>query len=107
MAVKLLRCVYCAREFSFTETEQQYFSEKGYEEPKRCPTCRGRKKENSRDEHDNNGNRREAGNQKNRYYHVSCFACGTQTTIYYRPSPERPALCSGCNQGSYRKRRRF
>ncbi len=104
MPVRLLRCVYCSREFSFTETEQKYFGERGYEEPKRCPTCRGKTKQKE-EEHQKNlhGN----GNQKTRYYRVSCFSCGAQTTIYYRPTPDRPALCSGCNQGSYRKRRRF
>jgi CxxC-x17-CxxC domain-containing protein len=41
-----LDCVQCEKEFNFTAGEQEYFGERGFSEPKKCPDCRkaGRKK---------------------------------------------------------------
>ena len=42
---KTLVCVDCARTFTRTAGEQEYFAEKGFTElPKRCPDCRREKK---------------------------------------------------------------
>ncbi|QZY55985.1 zinc-ribbon domain-containing protein [Crassaminicella profunda] len=41
MADKTLVCQDCGKEFVFTEGEQEFFKEKGFEsEPKRCVECR-------------------------------------------------------------------
>lgn len=41
MADKTLVCQDCKKEFVFTEGEQEFFKEKGFEsEPKRCIECR-------------------------------------------------------------------
>lgn len=41
MADKTLVCQDCKKEFVFTEREQEFFKEKGFEsEPKRCMECR-------------------------------------------------------------------
>jgi predicted RNA-binding Zn-ribbon protein involved in translation (DUF1610 family) len=46
MADKTLVCVDCGNEFVFTEGEQNFYREKGFEnEPKRCPECRKQKKQ--------------------------------------------------------------
>lgn len=37
---KLLTCLDCGREFTFTLGEQRYFWTKGLSEPKRCKECR-------------------------------------------------------------------
>ena len=42
---KTLVCVDCHREFVFEAGEQQFFADKGFAHPpKRCPSCRLRKK---------------------------------------------------------------
>ncbi|MBU3114502.1 zinc-ribbon domain-containing protein [Clostridium lacusfryxellense] len=50
MADKILVCSDCGKEFVFTEGEQEFYKEKGFEnEPKRCPDCRRlRKQQNSK-----------------------------------------------------------
>ncbi|KRQ86279.1 hypothetical protein ABG79_01902 [Caloramator mitchellensis] len=49
MADKKLNCVDCGKEFVFTEGEQAFYKEKGFEnEPKRCPDCRRAKKAEKR-----------------------------------------------------------
>lgn len=39
-----LVCVGCQDEFEFTERDQEFYEEKGYTPPKRCKTCRAKKK---------------------------------------------------------------
>ena len=49
MADKNLNCKDCGSEFVFTEGEQQFYAEKGFEnEPTRCKDCRAAKKNQSR-----------------------------------------------------------
>ncbi|NEZ45794.1 cytochrome C551 [Clostridium niameyense] len=46
MADKNLVCSDCGNEFVFTEGEQEFYKEKGFEnEPKRCPECRKARKQ--------------------------------------------------------------
>ena len=37
-------CRDCNQEFTFTEGEQQFFAERGFSEPTRCPDCRRKRK---------------------------------------------------------------
>lgn len=49
MADKTLTCKDCGSEFVFTEGEQQFYAEKGFEnEPTRCKDCRAAKKNQNR-----------------------------------------------------------
>ena len=55
MADKTLVCKDCNSEFTFTEGEQQFYAEKGFQnEPQRCPACRQARKQQRRS---NSGNR--------------------------------------------------
>lgn len=46
MADRTLKCKDCGQDFIFTEGEQAFYKEKGFEnEPQRCPTCRKAKKQ--------------------------------------------------------------
>ncbi len=40
MPDKTIKCVECGTEFNFSEGEQAYYAERGYQEPKRCKDCR-------------------------------------------------------------------
>lgn len=41
MADKIIVCKDCGAEFTFTEGEQEFYKEKGFEnEPQRCVECR-------------------------------------------------------------------
>lgn len=54
MADKVLNCKDCGTEFIFSEGEQAFYKEKGFEnEPQRCPDCRRAKKQ----QRNNNSNR--------------------------------------------------
>lgn len=43
-----IRCRDCGLDFTFTEGEQQWYQERGYYYPSRCPTCRRYRKLNQR-----------------------------------------------------------
>ena len=46
MADRTLVCKDCGEEFTFTEGEQEFFKEKGFEnDPVRCPSCRKARKQ--------------------------------------------------------------
>ena len=46
MADKNLTCKDCGKDFLFTEGEQNFYKEKGFEnEPQRCPECRAARKQ--------------------------------------------------------------
>lgn len=46
MADKTLKCKDCGNDFVFTEGEQAFYKEKGFEnDPVRCPNCRRSKKQ--------------------------------------------------------------
>ena len=45
MPDKIITCKDCGVEFAFTEGEQAFYKEKGFEnEPLRCPGCRKKRK---------------------------------------------------------------
>jgi len=39
-----LQCIQCRKDFIFEAGEQAFYREKGFSEPKRCPTCRKQNK---------------------------------------------------------------
>lgn len=43
-ADKTLACRDCGTEFVFTVGEQEFFAQKGFSEPNRCPACRAARK---------------------------------------------------------------
>lgn len=63
MADKTLVCKDCNADFIFTEGEQAFYKEKGFEnEPQRCPDCRRAKKQQRNDDRGFSG-----GNRNNRW----------------------------------------
>lgn len=62
MPDKTLICKDCNAEFVFTEGEQAFYQEKGFQnEPQRCPSCRQAKKQQRRNS-GGGGNRGFGGN---------------------------------------------
>ena len=43
METKIITCVQCENEFEFSIVEQKNFRERGFDPPKRCPSCRKKK----------------------------------------------------------------
>lgn len=45
MADLTIKCKDCGNEFVFTEREQEFYKEKGFNDPVRCPECRQKRKQ--------------------------------------------------------------
>jgi hypothetical protein len=54
-----LQCAECGAIFEFSAEEQEFYAQKGYSSPKRCPECRARRKAQN--------NNRNGGYREKRY----------------------------------------
>ena len=84
---KTLVCRDCEQEFTFTTGEQEFYLSHGLQnEPSRCPECRAARRRD-----------RSGGyNQPRQMHTVVCADCGSETTVPFKPSEERPVYCKEC-----------
>ena len=89
---KVLTCIDCGAEFTFTAGEQLFFYDKQFKnEPKRCKSCKSRRvavlssSPISREGHNSRVETR-----------ATCCQCGKQTTVPFRPTQGRPIFCREC-----------
>ncbi len=86
---KTLVCADCGAEFTFSAEDQEFHSGRGYQDPKRCPTCRqARRAERGGGYGDSRGERV--------MYDVVCSSCGTQTQVPFEPRLDKPVYCDEC-----------
>mgnify|MGYP001080727786 CR=1 FL=1 len=92
MPDKTLTCRDCAREFTFTASEQEFFAQKGFtNEPGRCPECRAaRKAQNS------GGSSSYGGRSERQMFPAVCAECGKDTMVPFQPRTDKPVYCSDC-----------
>ncbi|MTV49796.1 zinc-binding protein [Heliobacillus mobilis] len=84
---KLLICKECGSEFTFSTSEQEDFSVKGYtNSPGRCGACRESRKARIG---------KQALISQTRYPSV-CAECGSQTTVPFKPLGHKPIYCCNC-----------
>jgi CxxC-x17-CxxC domain-containing protein len=95
---KSLQCADCGATFTFTASEQEFFSSKGYtNEPKRCPTCRQKRK----DERYGGGS-----SGRRQMFPAKCAECGKDTEVPFEPREGKPVYCSDCyNKNRVNKQR--
>jgi CxxC-x17-CxxC domain-containing protein len=92
---KVLKCVDCSTDFTFTVGEQLFFRDKQFRnEPKRCKSCKTRIKRVSVFPSVPLGNKPLKIETR-----ATCSQCGKDTTVPFRPSQGRPVLCRDCFQG--------
>ena len=89
---RMLTCVECGQEFTFTADDQDFHARKGYQEPKRCPNCRAARRQS------NGGGRGGGGGgfSSRPMYDAVCDNCGTTTQVPFLPRQDRPVYCSDC-----------
>jgi CxxC-x17-CxxC domain-containing protein len=108
MADKTLTCRDCGATFTFTEGEQEFYAQKGFSEPTRCPDCRAAKKaaRNSGggygDSYGNGGGYGSYGGgggysrPERTMTQVICANCGKETEVPFVPRGDKPVYCSDC-----------
>jgi len=83
---RTLTCSDCGNAFTFTAGEQEFHASKGFSnEPRRCPDCRGARREGGR-----------AGGGAREMFTATCGSCGKPARVPFEPRGDRPVYCSDC-----------
>ncbi|MFA5507317.1 MAG: zinc-ribbon domain containing protein [Vulcanimicrobiota bacterium] len=110
---RYIDCVDCGDEFVFTVSEQEFNESKGFtNDPKRCKPCRQARKAGGgggsrggpRPGGGGGGGGRPSGGRPGgggrggdrEMFDAVCAACGQDTKVPFRPSPNRDVFCSDC-----------
>ncbi|MCX6639452.1 MAG: zinc-ribbon domain containing protein [bacterium] len=89
-----IKCATCGREFIFTAREQEFFSSKGFKEPRHCRECRQLRK-HDQEKHPAEGVTTGAQPPKNAHK-VVCAQCQRETFVPFKPITGKPVLCKDC-----------
>jgi len=98
-ADKILGCADCGQDFTFTGAEQAFYAEKGFTEPRRCPSCRASRKAARGD--GGGYEARPAGPRE--MFSATCSSCGREAQVPFQPTGSKPVYCSDC----FRQRRAY
>ena len=97
---RTLTCSDCQSEFTFTASEQDFYAEKGFSEPRRCPSCRAAKKaarEGGSSYGDSYGSGRSSYSSGPReMFSATCSSCGREARVPFNPTSGKPVYCSDC-----------
>jgi len=106
MQDKTLTCRDCGTNFTFTEGEQDFYAQKGYSEPGRCPDCRAAKKATRNgggygygDSYSGSSGYSSSGGYgrtERVMTQVVCSNCGKDTEVPFVPRGDKPVYCSDC-----------
>jgi CxxC-x17-CxxC domain-containing protein len=100
---RTLTCSDCGQGFVFTESEQQFYADRGFTEPRRCPSCRAARKaqqgSNSSGGYGAGGGYRGGGSYNRgprEMFDVTCSSCGKATQVPFSPTQGKPVYCNEC-----------
>ena len=93
---KNLTCADCSQEFVFTASEQDFYAQRGFTEPRRCPSCRASRKaaRGSNGGGGGGGYGRDRGPRE--MFAATCSSCGREAQVPFRPTSGKPVYCSDC-----------
>jgi len=107
---KTLTCSDCNQSFTFTASEQDFYAERGFTEPRRCPSCRSARKAQRGDSggssYSSGGGGGYGASSGGGYggssrgpremFAATCSSCGQETQVPFRPTSGKPVYCSAC-----------
>ena len=101
---RTLTCSDCRQEFAFTASEQQFYADRQFTEPRRCPACRALRKasrgESSGSGYGNGGGYgggySGGGYGQREMFTATCDSCGREARVPFRPTGAKPVYCSDC-----------
>lgn len=85
-----ITCQDCGTEFIFSADEQEFYATKGFDAPKRCPSCRAARKA----ERGGGGGGGRGGPRE--LFPAVCAECGKDTEVPFEPRGDRPVYCRDC-----------
>ena len=99
---RTLSCADCRQEFVFTASEQQFYADRQFSEPRRCPSCRASRKASRGNGGSSSGGYSGGGSGggydrgPREMFSATCSSCGREAQVPFRPSGEKPVYCSDC-----------
>lgn len=114
---KVLTCSDCGQEFTFTGSEQQFYADRGFTEPRRCSSCRAARKASRGDSQGGGGyDSGYSGGSGGGYggggggyggggggsrgpremFSATCSSCGREAQVPFKPNGMKPVYCSDC-----------
>jgi CxxC-x17-CxxC domain-containing protein len=104
---KNLTCADCGQQFVFTASEQDFYAQRGFTEPRRCPSCRASRKaaRNSTGGGSSYGGGYGGGGgysaggyerAPREMFSATCSNCGREAQVPFRPTSGKPVYCSDC-----------
>jgi CxxC-x17-CxxC domain-containing protein len=95
---KALTCADCGQEFAFTASEQQFYADRQFSEPRRCPSCRAIRKASRGDGGGYTGGGNGGGYDRGprEMFSATCASCGREAQVPFRPTGSKPVYCSDC-----------
>ncbi len=85
---RVLKCINCGTDFTFTAGEQMFFHDKQFKnEPRHCKNCKSKRASSYTPmvHASQNAPRVET--------RTSCSQCGKDTTVPFKPTQGRPVFC--------------
>ncbi len=102
---RTLTCADCRQEFVFTASEQQFYADRQFSEPRRCASCRASRKASRGGNGSSTGGYSSSGYSGGGYdrgpremFSATCSSCGREAQVPFRPSGDKPVYCSDCFQ---------
>ena len=95
---KVLVCADCGQQFVFTASEQDFYAQRGFSEPKRCSACRAARKLARPEGGASQGGYGSGGYDRGprQMYPATCSKCGRSTEVPFQPTTGKPVYCSDC-----------
>jgi CxxC-x17-CxxC domain-containing protein len=120
---RVITCADCGQSFTFTASEQQFYSDRGYSDPRRCSSCRAQRKSERSGQSGgygaggssysggtsygggsssygtgfgNGGGGYRGDRPQREMFEATCSACGKTARVPFRPSSGKPVYCNDC-----------
>ena len=108
---RTLTCADCGQEFVFTASEQQFYADRGFSDPRRCRSCRAQRKSQmgSGESSSTGGGYANSGGygggaggggfrerRPREMFEATCSNCGKPAMVPFRPTSGKPVFCDEC-----------
>ena len=99
-----LTCANCGNPFTFSADDQAFHASRGYQAPKRCPTCRAERRSQSGGGGSYGGGGGGYSDRPRReMFSATCSRCGREALVPFQPRGDKPVYCSDCYQPAPRR----
>jgi CxxC-x17-CxxC domain-containing protein len=93
---RTLTCAECNSEFVFSADDQEFHAQRGYQDPKRCPSCRQARRGGGGGGGGGGYGGGGGGYSSSTMYEAVCAGCGGTARVPFQPRQDRPVYCSDC-----------